>query len=275
LLFQVRVLQGRFSDAVSCHASILKLKPGDVRARLQRGLCLRGHISATVESSAETAAGTAAVAVESGSALDVIKRRLDASQGALQPGSAMFVAGATTAGALSSFDERHVWQEVEQCLAGVLLSSSSSSSSSSEEEASSSEAASSHGDLFVPCCLALGEAREVLGRSAAAIAPYELAVRASSSSSSSSDAEGSSAEPWLRLGSVYLDCLQFDATVLYLTRAVEAPGAKAATRLEGTAMLGQALTSLGDRHRAGGDGDSALAALKKAETILGGSGNTS
>ena len=38
-------------------------------------------------------------------------------------------------------------------------------------------------------------------------------------------------------------------------------------KLEGSGLLAAALTSQGDKHRGDGDGDGALAALKKAEKL--------
>jgi len=99
---------------------VLELRPGDVRARFQRGLCLRSHIAAHFDDAALKAAqassGAGSGKAVAASPLEAVKKRLDQSQGALQPGqaaagSASAALGAAAANASSvAFEERHVWQ---------------------------------------------------------------------------------------------------------------------------------------------------------------------
>jgi tetratricopeptide (TPR) repeat protein len=156
-------------------------------------------------------------------------------------------AGAGAAAAGGGLDERSMWQEVERVLMAAL------------SVRSGQAAASDAPALFLPACLALGEAQEFLDRPIPALATYELAVLLHPTSSK---------EPLLRLGKLNLGNQQFEAAAHFLGLASQLPnneGMEAAAALQG--QLGQALTSLGAKQAANDEPDAALETLKKASAL--------
>ena len=253
-LASVRILQGRFADAADCFGQILKLRPNDVRARMQRGLCLRSVISNHYQNlfanQEEEEISSAIVAQEGGadSSKTRVARRLDQSMAALQPTSV--TESSTGAGGSSvvtsvAFDEKHTWQEVERAVCGAL--------------GLGPAMCAAEADLFVPACLALGEAHEFLGRQPQAIAIFELVVRFQQAGAQSNDSEA-----LLRLGKAHFENAQYDASVKFLKEAISAGN----TSEDASPLLAQALTMLGKRcFDRGSDGDAALTHLKEALEI--------
>jgi Flp pilus assembly protein TadD len=151
-LADVRVLQGRFLDAANIVKLILDLRPNDLRLRLQRGICLRSAIASHRQ----------------------IQRIKDV-------GTAGLLFSLNEQSPPLGFNESQAWQELEIELASALHADDDGDidplKAHGHRSRQSLTCVYEAPDLFLPACLALGEAREELGRPMQALISYELAVQ--------------------------------------------------------------------------------------------------
>ena len=219
-LANVRVLQGRILDAANCFASIVTVTPSDLQAKLQHGLCLRSTVANEHR----------------------------------QPLSANRFDTASNLSHSIHVQKHATWQEVEKVLVSALYQTGDTTASLVHAAACAAEAPT----LFVPTCMALGEAQVQLDRPMQAMAIYGLALRFQLFSGSSLSlileprlaspiAESPGAEekgiedhywgpgiiePLYQLGQLNLSLNQFDVASQYLEYAHDAIVSTATTVMQ-------------------------------------------
>ena len=229
-LGEVRVLQGRFLDAAACFASIIVMQPTYMKARLQRGLALRSGIASRS------------------------------------------VTGTPQSRLSGNSDNYHIWQEVEHALI-LAINLSPWTQNNSLMSSISVLAARAHlcntahitakqaPDLFVPACLALGEAQEELNHPSRAVTTYELAVHFLLGNSNDGsnfmtndkiivDEKRDSfalIEPLYRLGRLHLSSEHFDAAAKCLKMAYDATMSISTTKTPFSSTLRDDVVTLASR----------------------------